>query len=833
MTRRSHWPYRGRRRRQEARAIPQLEALEERTLLSAALISGSYDPSQVLVQFRPEALSGGAPSLDVPGASLGQALDPTVGLYDVRLNGRSMPDALALLQADPRVLSAEPDYYVQVAGAPNDPAFASQWGLLNTGQAGGVAGVDVHATQAWKTTSTSPGVVVAMIDTGVDYNHPDLYQNIWINQGEIPNWWYVRSSPGGPYNKVVYKSQIQTATPGVITFADLNNPVNAGLVWDNNNDGRIDPTDLLRPISQGGWESGSTKDGDTQHPDDFFGWNFVNNTNNPYDDNGHGTNVAGVLGAVGNNGVGVAGLDWRVQLQDLKVFNSSGLATISAIVAAIDYSIQHGAKISNNSWSIGSASADLLGAAAAARAAGQIFVTAAGNEGNAAPGYPAMYGTQLDNIVSVAAIDRTGQLWSSSNYGASTVTLAAPGVDVLGDAPRGGVASYTGTSQAVPFVTATLALVWGEHPNWTYKQVISQVTSTVTPLASLQGKTITGGLVNTAAAVGPPPAPAAPAPAPHVLSAVFSGPNASSVNRVVVTFDQVINPFTLTANNVHLTDPSGQAVPLGAMQLSPGSDGHQYEIDFAAETVGGAYSLTIGSGVRDAAGAALTPYAIAYVLNPPIAAYKSPASVPIPDVGMAVSTITVNQDVSIGSLQVTLNISHTYDSDLFIVLQAPDGTQILLVNRVGGSGHNFINTVLSDSATVSIRTGTAPFTGKFLPEQPLSLFDGKDARGVWKLFVWDEAAGDVGVINSWTLTVTPASGGPAGISGEVVRALTNAEAAPAPAVTRAQPMRQAPADIVFQQLGVRPAATHLPDGWRSFLSARRASEDGDWTTGLS
>ena len=109
------------------------------------------------------------------------------------------------------------------------------------------------------------------------------------------------------------KSQIKTATPGVITFADLNNPMNQGLVWDNNGDGRIDAADLLRPARPGrlGQQRQTRKDGDTAHPDDFFGWNFVANNNNPFDDNGHGTNVAGILGATGNNGVGVAGVDWQ------------------------------------------------------------------------------------------------------------------------------------------------------------------------------------------------------------------------------------------------------------------------------------------------------------------------------------------------------------------------------------------------------------------------------------------------------------------------------------------------------------------------------------------
>ncbi len=477
---------------------------------------------------------------------------------------------------------------------PNDPQFANQWGLLNTGQGGGTAGVSVNATQAWTVTTGSPGVTIAEIDTGVDYDNADLYDNIWINQAEVPNQWYTLDAKDGKYDKLVLKSQIVTATPGVITFADLNNPVNKGLVWDNNGDGRIDAGDLLRPLSQGGWDNNGqdTKDGDTAHPDDFFGWNFVNNSNDPFDDNGHGTNIAGILGAQGNNGVGVAGVDWNAQIMDLKVFGPDGSGTNANIVAAIEYSVRHGAKISNNSWALNAAGSDVFSAITDAQNAGQIFVVAAGNGGVSPPSYPAAYTSQLNNMVSVAAVTNQGQLWSNSDYSASEVTLAAPGVGIVSDAPGGGFSTYTGTSQAVPFVAGTLALVWGLHPNWTYEQVIRQVTSTVTPLASLKGKTITGGMVNTAAAVGyvAPGSVVAPAPTPHVLSAVFSGPDAHSLNQVVVTFDQLINAATFTAANVHLTNPSGQNVPLLTAKLAPGSDGHQYEITFATQTTPGVYT---------------------------------------------------------------------------------------------------------------------------------------------------------------------------------------------------------------------------------------------------
>ena len=787
------------------RACLRLEALEDRTLLSAA----AYDPTQILVQFRPAAASGPAPVLNISGAVLGPQLNSVPGLYEVRLAGLSVPTALALFQADPQVLSAQPDYYATVSGTPNDPQFPKQWGLLNTGQNGGTAGVDVNATQAWNVTTGSPGVTVAEIDTGIDYDNVDLYDNIWINQAEVPNWWYTKSSDG-TYDKVVYKSQIKTATPGVITFADLNNPVNKGLVWDNNGDGRIDAGDLLRPLSQGGWDSNGqdTKDGDTAHPDDFFGWNFVNNSNNPFDDNGHGTNVAGILGAQGNNGVGVAGVDWDLQIMDLKVFDSTGTGSVANIIAAIDYSVQHGAKISNNSWALEGPSTDTFSAIEGAQQAGQIFVVAAGNGGSNQPSYPALYTPQLNNIVSVAAITNTGQLWSNSNYGASTVTLAAPGVNILSTAPGGGFVSYTGTSQAVPFVTGTLALVWGQHPNWTYQQVIAQVTSTVTPLASLKGKTITGGIVNAGAAVGfvvQPPAPA------HVLSAAFSGPDSHSLNSILITFDQIIDPAKFTAANVHLTNPSGQSVPLIAVKLAPGSDGHQYVIDFNTQTAAGTYTLSIPAGVVDHLGASLAPYTTGATLTPATYTFSSTGAASIPANGTATSSITVNQSFTITAVKVQLNITVAQDGPLYLYLQGPNGTQVLLALGRGGAGANFVNTVFSDTASTAVGSAAAPFTGSFRPEIPLSIFNGMNADGVWKLTVQDRSGNVVGVINSWSLIFTPAQpGSSAAAAGAKVTGGRVQGAAQPPTLTSPPIVDRTPtsaADAVF-------ASWFNPDGVR-------------------
>src|SRR5205085_7732371 len=178
----------------------------------------------------------------------------------------------------------------------------------------------IQAPKAWDVTTGSTTVPIAVIDTGIDYKHPDLYQNIWINQAEIP-----------PSR---LKNLVDVDGDGLITFYDLNNPTNqgAGKIRDLNGNGYIDAGDILQPMTktsgvdsgEGGWADGISEDGDTTHVDDLIGWNFINNTNNPLDDHGHGTHVAGIIGAVGNNSAGVVGVNWKTALVPLKFINASG-----------------------------------------------------------------------------------------------------------------------------------------------------------------------------------------------------------------------------------------------------------------------------------------------------------------------------------------------------------------------------------------------------------------------------------------------------------------------------------------------------------------------------
>jgi subtilisin family serine protease/subtilisin-like proprotein convertase family protein len=837
-----------------------LEVLEDRTLLSAAapgLPGPTVDPTNILVQFRDSSFQPASLS-DLPGTNVGQSLALLSGWYVVNLSAGVTPSqALAAYGADPRVALAQLDYVAGGAAVPNDPSFGSQYALQNTGQNAGLAGADVNATQAWNTTTGAPSVTVAVLDTGVDYDHPDLYQNIWLNQAEIPL---------SRLNNLV-----DVDHDGVIGFDDLNNPINQGpgKITDVNHDGRIDAADILAPMVRdsqghdaglGGWAfPGNTRDGDTAHPNDFFGWNFVANNNNPFDDNGHGTHVSGIIGAMGNNGVGVAGVEWSASLMPLKFLDGQGNGNLPAYLDALSYAIKHGARVLNNSWAGFGDSSVLKDAIAAAQAQGAIFVFSAGNDGanlDATPSFPSSF--KLNNMVSVAATDDQGRLASFSNYGAGTVALAAPGLNILSTLPNGQYGYLSGTSMAAPFVSGALALVWGEHPGWTYRQVIDQVLKTVRPLASLDGKTITGGQLDLGAAV----AVSSPAPTLQVLGSAAGGPSAGTITTIRLTFNAAVdlaslkapgavtlvgpggqaivvtgfNPvggsngtqvdltfaplttpgdYSLTlapliddttghhlaapykgsftignptpglevigsaagglasnmitgirvafnapidlsslqaAGALTLIGPNGQRIAIDRMNLVAGTNGRQVDMFFAAQTAPGKYTLTLATSIHDLAGRHLAaPIKLTFTVTAPTGTYTNPTSMSIPDLGIAISPITVPQDVTVRSIQVRINIQHPFDGDLYIHLVAPNGIDILLSNRQGGAGHNFQNTLFDDNAPTSIRNGTAPFAGSYQPESQLSNLIGMNAKGTWRLWVEDRSAGDVGKLLSWSL----------------------------------------------------------------------------------
>ena len=324
-------------------------------------------------------------------------------------------------------VACSPNFLYTIDRTPNDPRFGELWGL-------GTAGVD--ARPAWDITTGSSDVVVAVIDSGVDYNHPDLRDNMWVNTQEIP-----------------------------------------GNGIDDDRNGYID---------------------------DIHGISAVTGSGDPMDDNGHGTHVAGTVGARGNNGVGVVGVNWNVKIMGLKFITSSGGGSLSDAIEAIDYMVtmkQRGVNIvaSNNSWGGRGFSTTLQNTIETSIEAGIAFVAAAGNEGvnndnESIASYPASY--PLEGIVSVAAMDQNQNLASFSNYGTHSVDIAAPGVGILSTSLNGTYRSLSGTSMASPHVAGALALLSSVNPSHSASQLITALYETGVDYPTLTGQVATGRKLN-------------------------------------------------------------------------------------------------------------------------------------------------------------------------------------------------------------------------------------------------------------------------------------------------------------------------------------------------
>lgn len=513
------------------------ERLEPRMMLAADLDAVST------IAWDGRTVAARADGWIVASAAAGPAIRPGwtsrslgEGFFSVTAPGASVAD-MRTWAAAAGAHSLEPDFVITAAALPNDPSFSRLWGLHNTGQTGGVVDADLDAPEAWNVTTGSRSVVVAVVDTGIDYRHPDLAANMWRNPGEV-----------------------------------------AGDGIDNDRNGFVD---------------------------DVHGWDFANNDADPFDDEGHGTHVSGTIGAVGNNGVGVTGVAWNVSLMGLKFLGADGSGTTSAAIAALNYATRmrrdFGVNVvaTNNSWGGGGASTTLRDAIAAGETAGIVCVAAAGNEtanNDATPSYPGNYAT-----LSVAATDASNRLASFSNYGATTVDIAAPGVGVYSTVPSGGYASYSGTSMATPQVTGVVALLKAANPQATVSQVRAAILATAVPVPALAGKVATGGLVNAAAALavigGTTPPPPAVAPVADVVD-VTPDPRTTAVSAVVVQFDRAVTGFDLA--DVTLTR-DGATVSLAGATVAT-TDNVRWTVGglTVATTSAGTYVLSVaaaGSGI--------------------------------------------------------------------------------------------------------------------------------------------------------------------------------------------------------------------------------------------
>ena len=241
--------------------------------------------------------------------------------------------------------------------------------------------------------------------------------------------------------------------------------------------------------------------------DDVHGADFLNGDSEPDDDGGHGTHVAGIIGAQGNNSVGIAGVNWETQVMGLKFLDGNGEGNTGDAASAIDYAVDHGARVINASWGGPAFSHALYSAIRRANQRGVLVVAAAGNDGinaDSSPDYPAAF--DLPNVISVAGTDRADRLLDFSNYGAKSVDLAAPGDDVYSTVPsvsdKSGYAAFSGTSMAAPFVAGAVALYLSQFPGATVDQVRAALLGTVDRLPTLAGRTVSGGRVNLARMLG-------------------------------------------------------------------------------------------------------------------------------------------------------------------------------------------------------------------------------------------------------------------------------------------------------------------------------------------
>jgi subtilisin family serine protease/subtilisin-like proprotein convertase family protein len=684
----------------------------------------------------------------------------------------------------PDIKYFEPNSVVSIDAIPNDDRFGDLWGLHNTGQTGGTPDADIDAPEAWEIATGSHESIVAVIDTGIDYTHTDLAANIWTNPGEI-----------------------------------------AGNGLDDDGNGFVD---------------------------DVHGYDFVNNDGDPMDDHFHGTHCAGTIAGVGNNADGVSGVNWSGSVMGLKFLNAAGDGYTAGAISAINYATMmrtvYGVNIqvTSNSWGGGPYSNALRDAIEASGDAGMLFVAAAGNSGSDTDiraHYPSSY--ELDNIISVAATDHNDQLANFSNYGLSSVDVAAPGVNILSTVPNNDYRRLNGTSMATPHVSGVAALIWSTSPNVSVDEVKSAIVTGVDLVGSLEGKTITGGRLNAHGALtglglnvaSSMPAARSVVDAPitefiisftHPYDPETVQPRDLSVNGIhaqtVTLVDNTTVEFSFSESPVVVEGP--QIIELLAENISRESDGDPvgawqavffYDTSLMtidttepgeADTLSAApaqivlhfsepidassadvtdlrlsegqvistelldpdslafnvshltrdgivtFTLLPGS-VADASGNPGPSYVGHFVIDDPLIDRFVSADVPVsvPDLATVFSYLEITESLTVADLDVELDISHNYTSDLDVFLVAPDGTRVELFTDVGGGGSHFDNTTLDDEASENIKLAAAPFSGRFQPEGILADYDGFDAQGVWTLELHDDYRPDPGTLNSWSLVI--------------------------------------------------------------------------------
>ena len=673
---------------------------------SVAQQAAAFVPNEVLVRFRPGTLTANRNRAQAAVAAV-QRRAVAAPDSDLELLITSLPvaNAIAALEALPEVEFAEPNWILRHYATSNDPSFAngSLWGMYGEGSVPANQ-FGSQAAEAWERGFTgSSAVYVGVIDEGIDFTHPDLSANVW------------------------------------------NNP--------------FDPVD------------GIDNDGNS-YADDVHGWDFFHGDNSIYDGSPsdldvdfHGTHVAGTIGARGGNGIGVAGVNWNVTLISGKFLGPGGGSTAHAIAAIryfADLKARHGLNIVavNNSWGGGAYSIALHQAIIQAAKQGILFIAAAGNGGldgiaddnDAIASYPSGYSTLVDAgsetaasyeaVIAVASMTSAGALSSFSNYGATTVDVAAPGSDIVSTAPQNGYRSISGTSMATPHVTGAAALYKSINSGASAPQIRQAILAQAIATPSLTGRMVTGARLN----VGD-----------------FS------------------TGVSLTISDVRVTEgDSGTKAATFAVSLS---DASPSAFTVAYATVDG----TATSGTSHANGSAIS-------IPSSGSASPYPSTIAVPG---GLGTIT--------KLTVRLSgFSHAYPSDVDVLLVGPGGQTCVLMSDVGSSVDAVNLTFTFDDSAPALLGNGALSSGTFKPTNAagdffatpapagpygttLAGFTGTDPEGTWRLFVYDDTGFDAGLISGgWSIVVSTTLGDynatsgaltfPAGATSQTVAVTINGDA---------------------------------------------------------
>ena len=587
--------------------------------------------------------------------------------YIVELSGHDLDAVQRAVEGFERetqsIAYAEPDYIVHVTQTfPDDTDFPQLYGLHNTGQTNGTVDADIDAPEAWNRTVGSRDILVGVIDTGIDDTHPDLIANLWQNPGET-----------GPDGFGSDKS-----TNGI----------------DDDANGFID---------------------------DYRGWDFANDDNNPFDGHFHGTHVSGTIGGAGNNTMGVAGVNWIASIVGIKFLDDGGSGATSDGIDSIYYATLIKVRLTSNSWGGGGFSQAMLDAIGDAHANGILFIAAAGNanvNNDTSPHYPSSYTNA--NLISVAATDRNDARASFSNYGAIGVDLGAPGVDTLSTMPGGAYATKSGTSMATPHVSGAAALLWSFSPNVDHMAIRDAIFSGVDLIPSMAGKTVTGGRLNvnnSLSFLG--------------LSVVDSMPGKGEVlftlpTNFTIEFSHDLTPASIDASDLEVNGLSADAFVLVA------SNAVDFQFNTTPVSTQGVQSMfmSTGSVTRLFDGSELKPWLASFrydatAIQVTLATPADASTVETPLLNLQFDFNEPFDPASVGldnlvvseGMVVTAQIVDADSVAYAFAGVATEGTWTVDL-LPGALTDNYGNPVLAYSGSYDLDIGVVEFAGGFIPKEP-------------------------------------------------------------------------------------------------------------------